>query len=119
MEEKDLTCSANQRKEGFKMVVRANGLLEKVPYHAWRAEMFKNPLGETAQRALREKDPDLDKIKISSIPLKTFMEVPIVDVKGKTLDVSPPIACQQVQNLKTETAKRIGFRRAEEGKSAR
>ena len=118
----DITYSKNQRKEPLKDVVMPDGTRRKVPFHFWRADIFMDPLGETAQLAVRNKDPDLDKVKIDQIPLRMFLEVPVIDLVKPPEPVKPPIVSDhQVYrpNLRIDTAKRIGFRAAEEGKTGR
>lgn len=118
----DLTYSKNQRKEPLKDMVLPDGTRRKVPFHFWRVDVFTNPLGETAQLAARNKDPDLDKIKVDQIPLKMFLEVPVIDIVKPAEPVRPPIVNDNpayTANLKIETAKKMGFRTAEEGKTGR
>lgn len=117
-EVKDLTYSKNQRKIKTKEIIRSDGTKEKVPFPFWRATVLRDPLGATAQEAAKVKDPDLEKIRVENIPIKTFLESPIVDVEEKATPISQSIIQRPIiAGLNVETAKRIGFRSAEEGKT--
>jgi len=102
-----------------KKMYDSTGTMRYVPFKKWEREVVNNPQGPTAQRAKKEKDPDLKKISVDVIqirhggkdmgPIKT--PIPGVEEKGTRRDL-------RGTTLDKETAKRMGFRRAEEGKHA-
>jgi hypothetical protein len=117
-EEKDLTYSKNQRKTKMKEVIRPDGTRQKVPFAFWRVDVIRDPMGATAQLAAQSKDPDLDKIRVDNIPIRSFVEAPIINIEKPNEPIQPPIASQPlISNLSTDTAKRIGFRSEQEGKT--
>jgi len=114
----DLTYSKNQRKTPMKEVIRPDGTKQKVPFSHWRRTVLNDPLGATAQAASKAKDPDLEKIRVETIPVRAFIDAPVKDSEKPITPTQSPTASQTlVSNVKTETAKRIGFRSAEHGKN--
>jgi hypothetical protein len=117
-EEKDLTYSKNQRKTKMKEVIRPDGTRQKVPFAFWRVDVIRDPMGATAQLAAQNKDPDLDKIRVDNIPIKSFVEAPIINIEKPDEPIQPPIVSMPlISNLDKDTAKRMGFRSAEHGKN--
>jgi len=111
---KDLSFSQRPKIKLEKEVVRSDGTIQRVPYGKWKLVVLNDPLGATAQRARKNKDPDLKTIKIARIPINVFHEAPIVEGR-KT---RPPIEqTRQIDhsltNLSPEEYDRMGFRRAE------
>lgn len=117
-EVKDLTYSKGQKKSKLKEIIGPDGTKHQVPHEYWRATVLRDPMGATAQLAARNKDPDLDKIRVADIPIKSFVEVPIVDLGKPDEPIQPPIISRPlISNLNQDTAKRLGFRSAEHGKN--
>jgi hypothetical protein len=117
-EVKDLTYSKSQRKSKLKEIVGPDGTKHQVPQEYWRATVLRDPMGATAQLAARNKDPDLEKIRIMDIPIKSFVEAPIIDLEKPNEPIQPPIISRPlISNLSQDTAKRLGFRSEQEGKT--
>jgi len=120
---KDLSFSNRPKYKQEKEVVRSDGTIQKVPYGKWKLTVLNDPMGATAQRARKNKDPDLKSIRIARIPIDVFHEAPIIEVgeKGKRT-LQPPISRQidlTMRNLPKEEYKRMGFRQAEKDSKGR
>jgi len=90
---------------------------EYVNWRVWEREVVANPKGLTATRAKEQKDADLDNIEIPVIGINHNHRAPN---QVKTVNNSSiPIKTTRVfkPNIDAETAKRLGWRTAEEGKT--
>ena len=103
-----------------KIMFDAKGVGRYVPYRQWESEVVNNPTGPTAQRAKKNKDPDLEKITINVIPIRhgEREEVPVEHRGGKVQTITTPYT-RIPGGIDPETARRMGFRSAEEGKGSR
>jgi len=101
-----------------KRILDSKGTWREVEFDYWKREVINNPLGPTAQRAKKAKDPDLDNIKIDVIAIRhdkpsgTGLPRPRRQlVRGKrTTDLS---------GMAKELQQRPGFRSAEAGKPSK
>jgi len=101
---------------GRKRIIDARGTLVEVPFSQWKREVITNPTGLTAQRAKRDKDPDLEKLSIDVIRVKHGDKsetgepnrVPLPDAKATHTGLRGAFT--------KEALKRLLFREASEGK---
>jgi len=114
---KDLTGRGRGKVRLDKEVVLPNGSIKVVPYKQWEFVVIRNPTGATAQRAKANKDPDLEKIRVGTIPVGVFLDAPVVDVPMKRVrPIRTPLKDLRPTTRTSEKAKELGLIPAEEGR---
>jgi len=114
---KDLTLSGRGQYKEDKEIVTARGDIQIVPYKKWEFTIIRNPTGPTAQRAKRQNDPDLEKIKVGTIPVGAFLDAPVIDVPEKrTPPVVTPVRDLRPTSRTPEESRAMGMIPQEYGK---
>jgi len=116
---KDLSRMNRAKLKKPKMMLDAKGTLHEVPYGKWEQEVINNPNGVTARRAVRDKDPDINNIKVKVLRLKTFGSKEMPKRSRAELPRGQRKTNYNLSTLSPEEAKRMGFRTAEAGKESR
>ena len=105
------------KQAGYKRIKDARGTWVDVPFKQWKREVIINPGGPTALKAIKDKDPDLNKItipvirpndsKVAGTGEPNRIPIPMVDSK-------PDIGLRGA--FTKEALERLLFREASEGK---
>lgn len=105
------------KQAGYKRIKDARGTWVDVPFTQWKREVIINPGGPTAQKAIKDKDPDLEKISIPVIRPNDSKRAGTGEPNKIPLPIVNPIPDKGLRGAFTKEAlKRLLFREASEGK---
>jgi len=105
------------KQAGYKRIKDARGTWVDVPFKQWKREVIINPGGPTALKAIRDKDPDLNKITIPVIRPNDSKVAGTGEPSKSSIPQTKPSKIDGLRGVFTrEALERLLFREASEGK---